>query len=37
MQNWYKNEGIDELKLREYMRPEGRGNGDGRGMGMMDR
>jgi hypothetical protein len=34
MQNWYKSEGIDETKLREYMRPEGKGMGEGRGMGM---
>ncbi len=34
MQNWYKSEGIDETKLREYMRPEGKGNEDGRGYGM---
>ncbi len=39
MQNWYKTEGIDETKLREYMRPVGKGDGEGRGMGtrMMDR
>ncbi len=37
MQNWYKSEGIDETKLREYLRPEGKGNGEGRGMRMMDR
>lgn len=30
MQNWYKNEGIDETKLREYMKPEGKGMGEGR-------
>lgn len=34
MQNWYKDQGIDETKLREYMRPEGKGNGEGRGYGM---
>ncbi len=37
MQNWFKSQGIDETKLREYMRPVGKGNGEGRGMGMMGR
>lgn len=37
MQNWFKSQGIDESKLREYMRPVGKGNGEGRGMGMMGR
>lgn len=34
MQNWFKDQGIDEVKLREYMRPESKGMGEGRGMGM---
>jgi Spy/CpxP family protein refolding chaperone len=29
MQNWFKSQGIDETKLREYMRPVGKGNGEG--------
>ena len=35
MQSWFKEQGIDETKLRDYLRPEGRG--DGRGMGKMGR
>lgn len=35
MQNWYKDQGIDETKLREYLRPEGKGDRKGRGMRMM--
>lgn len=34
MQNWFKAQGIDETKLREYMRPVGKGYGESRGMGM---
>lgn len=34
MQNWFKAQGIDETKLREYMRPVGKGNGEGRGVKM---
>lgn len=37
MQNWFKEKGIDETKLRDYLRPEGQGHGEGRGMGMMGR
>ncbi len=31
MQNWYKEQNINELKLREYLRPADRGKGEGRG------
>lgn len=34
MQKWYKEQGIDELKLREYMRPIGKGMGEGRQRGI---
>lgn len=34
MQNWYKEQGIDETKLREYMRPVGKGMGEGRQRGI---
>jgi len=26
MQNWYKDQGIDQTKLRDYLRPEAKGN-----------
>ena len=32
MLKWFADNGIDETKLRDYLRPEGRG--EGRGMGM---
>lgn len=35
MQNWYKEQGIDETKLREFLRPTSRGDGRGMGRGMM--
>ncbi len=31
MQHWYKEQNINELKLREYLRPADRGKGEGRG------
>jgi Spy/CpxP family protein refolding chaperone len=34
MQNWFKSQGIDETKLREYMRPVGKGMGEGRQRGI---
>jgi Spy/CpxP family protein refolding chaperone len=34
MQNWYKEQGIDETKLREYMRPVGKGMREGRQRGI---
>lgn len=32
MQSWFESQGIDQIKLREYLRPAGKG--EGRGMGM---
>ena len=34
MQNWFKSQGIDESKLREYLRPVGKGNREGRQRGI---
>jgi hypothetical protein len=34
MQNWFKAQGIDETKLREYMRPVGKGMREGRQRGI---
>lgn len=34
MQKWFSDNGIDETKLRDYLRPEGKGMGDGRGRHM---
>lgn len=33
MQAWFSGQGIDETKLREYLRPANRGEGRGMGMG----
>jgi hypothetical protein len=35
MQNWFKEQGIDELKLREYLKPDMKDGRHGRGMGRM--
>ncbi len=37
MQKWFADNNIDETKLREYLRPTGRGEGRGMGKGMMFR
>lgn len=34
IQKWFEDNNVDETKLREYLRPEGRGMREGRGMGV---
>ncbi len=34
MQKWFADNNIDETKLRDYLRPAGKGDGQGRGYGL---